>query len=87
MAAWLVDGRAIDVLLVLIAIEAAVLFLARGRTRAVAVSDWLYCLIAGGLLLVALRFALAQFSWYWIALALALAGMAHVADLRRRFTR
>jgi len=87
MAAWLVDGRAIDVLLVLISIEAAVLFLARGRSSAVSVSDWLYCLLAGGLLLVALRFALAQFSWHWIALALALAGVAHVADLRRRFTR
>jgi hypothetical protein len=87
MATWLSDGRAIDLLLVLIAIEAAVLLLVARRPPAVAVSDWLYCLLAGSLLLVALRLALAQLSWHWIALSLALAGLAHIADVRRRFIR
>jgi len=81
------EGRAIDALLALIGIEAAVLLLAGRRMRAVAVSDWFYCLLAGALLLVAMRCALAQLPWQWVGLSLALAGVAHAADLRRRFLR
>lgn len=42
-------------------------------------------LLAGALLLLALRFALSGLGWPWIVACLALSGVANAADLRQRW--
>ncbi|TPG38349.1 hypothetical protein EAH79_16705 [Sphingomonas koreensis] len=48
------------------------------------VSDALFRVLPGALMLVALRGALIGLDWRWIALPLALSFPAHIADLARR---
>lgn len=80
------DGRAIDVLLGLMALEAVVLAGWRGRTgTGPRPRELLATLAAGAGLLLALRCALAGSSWHWIALWLLVALAAHVADLAGRW--
>jgi len=79
------SGRMIDAILVLVALEAAALwFYIRGGRRSFAFADVLWNLLAGACLLLALRAAIADAGWAWLAVFLALALIAHVADLRRR---
>jgi len=80
------SGRIIDAILVLVAAEAAVLVALHLRTgRGPAPSALLSNLAAGLFLLLALRAALADLSWVWVALPLAAALAAHVSDQRLRF--
>ena len=44
-------------------------------------------LLAGSCLLLALRLALGQASWQWLALVLAVSLLAHLLDLRQRWRR
>jgi hypothetical protein len=86
VSALFADGRIIDAILALVAVEAALLVaLARrsGRVRPAAI---LANLAAGAGLLAALRLALAGAAWPWIGLALAAALAAHLADLQQRFS-
>lgn len=81
------SGRLIDFILVLVVLEAAALWLyARAGRRALAFADVVWNLLAGACLLLALRAALAEAGWPWLAAFLTLALIAHVADLRRRLS-
>ncbi|MFY9628748.1 MAG: hypothetical protein WAK03_11460 [Methylocystis sp.] len=80
------SGRAIDWILILIALEAlAVLgyrtFTGRGPAPYAFISN----IVAGASLLVAMRIALAGASWVWIGFSLMAAFIAHLADLATRW--
>ena len=88
MSALFANGGVADLILALTALEGAVLVAYhRGTGRGVAPGDLLGNLLAGAFLLFALRCALVGAWWGWTALCLLLAGVAHVADLRRRWGR
>lgn len=73
------SGHAVDVVLLVIAIEFALLaMIAKWRPL-----DALLRLVPGALMLVALRSALTGLDWRWIALPLLLSFPVHVADLAR----
>lgn len=79
MEAFFASGRAVDLVLLVLAGEFAWL-VARGGWRA---SDAALRLLPGALILLALRAALTGAGWRWTALLLALSLPAHLADLRR----
>jgi hypothetical protein len=79
------SGRIVDLIVVLMLLEGIALFVYRRRTgRGIATLDWVWNLLAGYFLLLALRAALVHADWRWIALSLALALAAHLGDLWRR---
>ena len=80
MAELFASGRIVDLILLLMVVEAVVLIAWVRRM------DLLGNLVAGAALLLALRGALADIWWGWIALCLALALLAHIVDLWRRCT-
>ncbi len=76
----------IDAILVLVVLEAAGLTaLHRTTGRGLAPATLLPTLLAGALLLAAMRLALGGAAFPWVGLCLLGAGLAHVADLRRRW--
>jgi len=80
------SGRVIDVIIALMLAEAAVLWLYRRRTgRGLAVADIGINLVAGGSLMFAVRAALTDAGSGWIAVCLATALLAHLADLAHRW--
>ncbi|MCU0983656.1 MAG: hypothetical protein MUC89_01785 [Acetobacteraceae bacterium] len=80
------SGRVIDAVLVLVAVQAAVMVAFAWRTgRGVPPASLLATLAAGGFLLLALRTALAGAWWGWTGLALLAALAAHLVDLRLRW--
>jgi len=80
------SGRVVDIALVLMIVEAIGLWAhRRARGRAFPAVDMAFNLLAGAFLLLALRAALTQAGWPWIALFLTGALVAHIADFRRRF--
>ncbi len=80
------SGRIVDVILALMVLEGiALVAYHRATGRGVAPAGLLATMLAGGCLLLALRVALTGASWHWIALLLAAALVAHVADLWRRW--
>ena len=80
------NGRIIDLVLLGVAIEAALLVWYRRHTgRGPRVRDLLPTLLSGVLLLLALRAALTQSWWGWVAAPLALALVVHVFDLSRHW--
>jgi len=86
LAEWFASGLIVEMALGLVVAEAILLlsvrrFLGRGP----ATGDWLPNLVSGASLLLALRLAIAQSAWHWIAAALSLSLAAHLADLARRF--
>lgn len=86
MAQLFTSGRIADILLAIIVIEAvAISAYWRATGRGIAPRDLLPNLIAGAMLVLALRFALVGMDWTWIAGALAAAGAASVVDLKRRW--
>jgi cytochrome c oxidase assembly factor CtaG len=88
VSGFFASGRVVDFVLVVMAVEAALLAWHRRRSgRGVPVAELAAFLAAGACLLLALRAALAGASWVWIAAALAGAGAAHLADLRLRWRR
>jgi len=79
------DGHAVDVILVFVGIEAVVLTLVHRRTgRGIAPADLLPNLVSGTGLLLALRGAMVDAPWPWIATSLLLGLVGHIADLARR---
>jgi hypothetical protein len=80
MAELFAGGRVVDLALGLIAVEA--LWLAARRTAGL--RALLATLLAGALLLLALRAALTGARWEWIALYLGAALGAHAVDLYLR---
>lgn len=88
MGEFVASGRIADLLLAVLLVEAALIHVHHRRTgRGVALADVGWFLLAGAALAVALRVALTGGPWPAIAAALAVAGVAHVADLARRWRR
>lgn len=88
MAEFIASGRVADLLLAVIALEAAGLILFRRLTgRGPAIIDVVALLLPGACLVVALRAALTGASWAVIALALLASLVTHLFDLARRFGR
>lgn len=88
MSGLFASGRIVDLVLVLIVLEGAWLVWHRRRTgRGVPVGGALAFLASGAFLLLALRAALVDAAWMWVAAPLAGAGAAHLADLRLRWRR
>ena len=79
MEQFFASGRAIDVVLIVLAIE-AIWLKARGQRWA----DIIPALLPAVLMMLALRAALTGTAWPFISLPLALAFPVHLYDLRRR---
>jgi len=80
MEALFASGRAIDIVLAVMAVEAVILI---SRRRA-SVSAILLALLPGMLILLAMRFALTGVSWPLVAALLLASWPIHLADIRRR---
>jgi hypothetical protein len=77
-------GRAVDLILAVMFVEAAWLMSRPSFRTPTARLDLLVALAPGALILLALRAALTGADWRWIALALAASFPAHILDLQRR---
>ncbi len=76
----------VDLILGIVAVEIiAITLYWRARRRGIAPAQLVPNLLAGALLLLALRLALSGYSWPWYATCLALSGIANIADLRQRW--
>ena len=88
MAELFTSGRLIDIILIIVAIEAAAfLWMWRRFKGGIAPVDLLPNLCAGAFLLLALRVTLAGRGWMLACGCLAAAGVAHLTDLHRRWRR
>jgi hypothetical protein len=88
MAELFANGRLVDVVLFIVAIEAALLVIYwRSTRRGVSPGDLLPNLCAGGFLLLALRLSLGGAGWQLCCGSLAAAGLAHLVDLNRHWRR
>jgi hypothetical protein len=88
MADLYANGRLVDFILVVVALEAAVLLLYWARTRrGIAPLDLLPNLGSGVFLLLALRATLAGGGWMMASLCLSAAGLAHLTDVYRRWSK
>lgn len=86
MAALFADGRILDAVLALVALEAAALLVLRRRLgRGPSVATLLANLASGACLMLALRLALTGFDWMPIAGLMLGSLAAHLADLWLRF--
>jgi hypothetical protein len=79
MDQFFTSGRAVDVVLAVLAIEAIWL-----KLRSNSWADILPALVPAVLMMVALRAALTGMAWPFISVPLALAFPVHLVDLRRR---
>ena len=88
MAELFASGRLVDLILVIVAIEMAVLLIFwRSTGRGVSPGDLLPNLFAGAFLLLTLRLSLGGAGWQLCCGSLAAAGVAHLVDLNRRWRR
>ncbi len=86
MAAVFAGTWFVDLVIVLSMLETAFLLIHHRLTgRGIAASEFLANMVSGLCLMLALRAALLQAEWFWIALPLAAAGLAHGKDLQRRW--
>lgn len=79
MSALFASGLVVDAILAVLAIEAAILLLARRNAL-----DVTLALLPGAMLLLALRAALTGADALWVAAFLAASFPVHLADLARR---
>ncbi|WP_284423281.1 MULTISPECIES: hypothetical protein [unclassified Bradyrhizobium] len=76
----------VDLILVVVAVELiAVTLIWRRRRRGIPPRALLPNLLAGVFLLLAVRCALTDAPWFWLAACLAASGLANAADLRQRW--
>jgi hypothetical protein len=88
MADLFASGRLIDLILIVVVLEAGLLSLLwRYARRGIAPADLLPNLCAGAFLLLALRATLAGAGWMVASGCLAAAGLAHLIDIYRRWPR
>jgi hypothetical protein len=88
MDALFASGRAADIVLAVLVIEAFVLTVRHARSGAGPPPQVFAPMIGAGVLLVlALRCALTGAPWPWIALLLSGGGAVHVVDLWQRWRR
>lgn len=86
MEGLILSGRLIDVILVLIVLEAGALWVLRRRTgRGPQMGSLIAFLASGACLMIALKAALTGADWRMIAVALTGALIAHGADIALRF--
>lgn len=86
MIGFFTGVHTVDLILGIVAVEiVAITLYWHARRRGIAPAQLVPNLLAGALLLLALRFALSGYSWPWYATCLALAGIANIADLRQRW--
>ena len=86
MTAFFASGRIVDLILVLVVIEAIILLIFRSMTgRGIPAVGLLINLLAGTFLLMALRSALTEMPWALTAAWLSAALVAHVADMALRW--
>ncbi len=85
MEEFIRSGRIADVILIAIAVETllAGVYLWR-RGQALALAAFVASALAGGSIVLALRAALLQSGWLFVAICLAAALLAHLADLALR---
>jgi len=84
LAAAVASGRVLDAILVIMVLEGVGLAAYHRATgRGVRPGTLVWTLLAGMALLLAMRLGMAGAWWGWVGLALALAGLLHLADLRR----
>jgi hypothetical protein len=80
------NGRIIDLIILLVVIEMAALLLLHRRTgQGPRPKSILPTLASGLLLMLALRAAIAELRWEFIALPVTLALVTHLVDLRQRW--
>ena len=80
------SGRIVDLILLLVLVEAALLGWRHRHTgQGPSLRALLPNLVSGAALLAAVRLALVQSEWLWVAAALLFALMAHLADLHQRW--
>lgn len=88
LAAFFTGSGVADLILALVVLEAVGLIAFHRLTgRGLPPADLLGFLLSGVCLLLALRAALADASWVWIAFWLTAALFAHLGDLARRWPR
>jgi hypothetical protein len=81
------SGRIVDLILGLVVIEAVLLLVYHRRTGAgLGFAQLAPNLLSGAALLLAVRFALVEAAWEWVAASLLLALLAHLVDLRQRWS-
>lgn len=86
MAELFLNGHIVDLIVVLVVLEALVLAVYRWqRARGIELADLVNMLLPGVFLLLALRGALVDAHWIWIAAFLLLSLFFHMSDLRRRW--
>ncbi|MDQ0327381.1 putative membrane protein [Rhodopseudomonas julia] len=86
MAGLIESGRVADFILLLVVVEAiGLVYFYRRTGHGVRPLDLLINLAAGATLILALRAALVDAGWQAVAFFLALAGLAHLGDLVRRW--
>lgn len=79
-------GRIVDLILVAVALEAAALLILHRRSgRGPGPAALLPNLLAGAALLLALRLSMTGAPWPWLAMSLAGALLAHLADIGMRW--
>jgi hypothetical protein len=85
MMALFSSGRVVDIILLFVFIEAVFIAVHRGKTgRGVRLREVASGMLAGVFLLLALRCALVDERWPWIATWLLFALIAHLSDLAGR---
>jgi len=88
MAELFASGRLVELILVIVVIEAAFLLIFwRSKGRGVSPGDLLPNLCAGAFLLLALRLSLGGAGWELCCASLSAAGASHLIDLNRRWRR
>jgi hypothetical protein len=76
----------IDLVIVMTVLEAGALALYHQRTgKGLAPSEFVPTLAAGLALMLAVRAGVSGAGWAWVAAGLSAAGLAHLADVRRRW--
>ncbi len=76
----------IDFVIAMTVLEAAALAMYHHRTgKGLAPSDFVPTLAAGLALMLAVRAGVSGAGWTWVAAGLSAAGLAHLADVRRRW--
>lgn len=85
MSSFFASGRVIDLILAMVALEGIALWLwSRRRPASLALPDLLGQVLAGVLLLLAVRCALVGADYRWTAVFLTASFPAHLFDLMRR---
>ena len=88
MADLFASGHLVDLILIVVLVEAVgLMWLWKSCGRGIAPADLLPNLCAGAFLLLALRVTLSGGGWMMACLCLALAGVANIIDVSRRWRR